>query len=44
MNKKNVFIKKAIDNYFLNLKENDYNQDDLIEIINHLSRIYDRIA
>ena len=44
INKKNIFIKKAIDNYFLSLNESDFNEDELLEIIRHLSRIYDRIA
>ncbi|KWW21972.1 hypothetical protein AS888_05705 [Peribacillus simplex] len=43
-NKKNAFIKKAIDNYFQKLEEQDFNEDDLIQLINHLSRVYDQIS
>ena len=44
INRKNAFIKKAIDNYFLKLEDQDYNDNDLNELINHLSKIYDRIS
>ena len=44
INKKNAFIKKAIDNYFLKLENQDYNVNDLIELINYLSVIYDRTS
>ena len=43
-NKKNAFIKKAIDNYFKKLEEQDFDEDGLIELIRHLSRVYDQIS
>lgn len=36
-----LVIKKAIDNYFLKLEDQDYNENDLVELINYLSKIYD---
>ena len=41
INKKNAFIKKAIDNYFLKLEDQDYDENDLIK---HLPMVYDRIS